>query len=1040
MTMRLSLKNIFPYQKWIAVLCIASLLHGGVYPVVAFARPFDQLPKPGVMVNSSDAYFPPSLAGITIYPDNPLKFDFIIDTGEDQLSDELLHAESEKLIKYFMTTLTVPEKEMWVNLSPYEEDRIIAEGLGQTQMGIDMLGQDYILKQLTASMMYPEDELGADFWDRVYRQAQARFGTTDIPVNTYKKIWIIPEKASVYINGNSVFISNSRLKVMLEEDYLALDANAGRTDHGVGERPADESKTINSVTSQIVREILVPEIEREVNHGRNFALLRQIYHSMILATWYKKNLRESILGQVYVDRNRVSGIDTDDREAKYRIYEQYVEAFEEGVYNYVKEEFDVATQEVIPRKYFSGGKDFSGLAESVLTESVEPNQIRDAAQFVLVRSQTNPIGVDAESLLNVRDPSLLTTTGPSVAQYVTTEITVPTLEGAQEFAVVFPEYVSRDGETIALDPEQVRAELSGALSALSLDTSMFNLSLFTGIRIVDGDVATEIVNTPGVLDIPVSLVLPQVTEGVAVVNEEVATMADAMRVEHLKLVMLYEDGVARGLEPDQMEERNLRYLGGVAPTNREMPFYADAPQADYQVIMPVYNEADILDFILNKVKSAGYLGRLTVVNDASTDESRDILDRWAATEGLDVIHMETNQKKEGAIRRAMEIRAERLGRLPDKTILLDSDTFFDFDVAEGSLDQRIDQVSAYMEDKEIAGVSFRIDALLPENPNILEKTQYAEYVAIRMWNKILSTQGQLWVINGPAGMFRSEELLDTLQNMVPDFETGDLLITVNLMKRGMKVGYYPDVKAQTIIPNTASELFKQRRRWERGTTKVLVDDAGFYRAQFGKRRWLALQTLMHSAIYVGTAAGLLTLPFADSATDVLINFLAAFGINYGVWVGINSAMTLGERNVRREGDQLRLLRWFLVQGFVAPFVTIPARFTGFYDAVSGMIRGTARDPLADKADQKSVASERDQSLLTTEQNPGGIDFNADMLDLTTQGHGIQYDADVLMPDLQSLPVSGFTPIIIEIVPLGNLSIILGVQAVESSSGQLSAAR
>jgi len=43
-----------------------------------------------------------------------------------------------------------------VTQSAYEKDRIIPEQLGQTVMGRDMLAQDYILKQLTASLIYPE--------------------------------------------------------------------------------------------------------------------------------------------------------------------------------------------------------------------------------------------------------------------------------------------------------------------------------------------------------------------------------------------------------------------------------------------------------------------------------------------------------------------------------------------------------------------------------------------------------------------------------------------------------------------------------------------------------------------------------------------------------------------------------------------------------------------------------------------------------------------------------------------------------------------
>ena len=125
------------------------------------------LPQPGTMVNLSPAYRPVLIKGMKVHPENPLLFDFIVDIGQDRLAGEALKKEGEKLIKYFLASLAIPEKDLWVNLSPYEKDRTIPEALSQTDMGRDLLAQDYILKQLTASLIYPEKELGKKFWDTV---------------------------------------------------------------------------------------------------------------------------------------------------------------------------------------------------------------------------------------------------------------------------------------------------------------------------------------------------------------------------------------------------------------------------------------------------------------------------------------------------------------------------------------------------------------------------------------------------------------------------------------------------------------------------------------------------------------------------------------------------------------------------------------------------------------------------------------------------------------------------------------------------------
>ena len=61
------------------------------------------LPEPGTMVNVSSAYVPVIARGLRIHPENPILFDFIIDSGNSGLgaSDTQFKSESEKIIKYF---------------------------------------------------------------------------------------------------------------------------------------------------------------------------------------------------------------------------------------------------------------------------------------------------------------------------------------------------------------------------------------------------------------------------------------------------------------------------------------------------------------------------------------------------------------------------------------------------------------------------------------------------------------------------------------------------------------------------------------------------------------------------------------------------------------------------------------------------------------------------------------------------------------------------------------------------------------------------
>jgi len=346
------------------------------------------LPTPGAMVHLSPEFNPPILKGIKVHPDNPFRFDFILDKGDSHEGSGQLKDDSSRFIKYFLTSLTVPEKDLWVNLSPYEKDRIVPESFGVTEMGRNLLAEDYMLKQITASLIYPEDDIGKKFWKRVYAQASKKYGTTNIPVNTFNKVWIVPQKAVVYENvkAGTAYVVESKLNVMLEQDYLSLSKHEGiQSDQA-------QTKETNELGGQIVREIVIPELVKEVNEGKNFAQLRQVYNSLILAVWYKKKMEDSVLAQVYEDKNKIAGMNIKDPQTKQKIYEQYLHAFKKGVYNYIKEEVDPATQESIPRKYFSGGFTATNLSTSpamAVTHSA-PNLSTVGSNFAMFTVDVRP--------------------------------------------------------------------------------------------------------------------------------------------------------------------------------------------------------------------------------------------------------------------------------------------------------------------------------------------------------------------------------------------------------------------------------------------------------------------------------------------------------------------------------------------------------------------------------------------------------------------------------------------------------------------------
>ena len=370
------------------------------------------LPQPNQLLAVSSPYSSPMLKGVRFNPADPLKLEFIIDTADQGRVDK---EEAAKLVKYFLAGLTLPENDLWVNLSPYEANRIVPEVLSQTDLGKDLLGEDYILKQLASSLTYPETELGKKYWDEINNynrslseprpsihpangrdtQGAARIETTQ----SFNRVWIMPDKATIYENKNTAFITESSMKVMTEEDYLAGRFDTSRS---LSAKRIETNGTLSDRATDAFKTHILPAITQEVNQGQNFATLRQIYNALMLAVWFKEKFKQSFY-KSYIDQKKISGIDLSDKTAKEKIYNLYVEAFKNGAYNYVKREttwsrgqagtgtgspafrrgsvYVPGTGKVTRRQYFSGG--VLPVAHAQTTDKLPPGALTGGQSMVL---------------------------------------------------------------------------------------------------------------------------------------------------------------------------------------------------------------------------------------------------------------------------------------------------------------------------------------------------------------------------------------------------------------------------------------------------------------------------------------------------------------------------------------------------------------------------------------------------------------------------------------------------------------------------------
>lgn len=289
--------------------------------------------------------------GLKFDAGQPVDVQMIIDPADSNASESDIKSQAQTFMEYFMAGLTMRQDQLWVNLSPLEPDRIIPEPLSQTQLGRGLLVQDYLLKQATAKWLDPQRPEGRGVWERVYQELYQEYGDTDLDISQVQKVWIVPDYAEIFETGTQALIVDARLKVMMEDDYLsAIHQREAEEENSGGDRGPGPSEA-----RELLKNILVPVLEKEVNEGDEFVILRQMYHALILAFWYKSRLTGSDFSGQYFDQNHVKGLDTADTDLKETVYQSYLKLFAMGQTSVLQEAYDPAAQQVITRRFQTGG-------------------------------------------------------------------------------------------------------------------------------------------------------------------------------------------------------------------------------------------------------------------------------------------------------------------------------------------------------------------------------------------------------------------------------------------------------------------------------------------------------------------------------------------------------------------------------------------------------------------------------------------------------------------------------------------------------------
>lgn len=181
--------------------------------------------------------------------------------------------------------------------------------------------------------------------------------------------------------------------------------------------------------------------------------------------------------------------------------------------------------------------------------------------------------------------------------------------------------------------------------------------------------------------------------------------------------------------------------------------------------------------------------------------------------------------------------------------------------------------------------------------NLIVKLQRLEYSqSLGIGRCAQSLNDNVLVVSGVIGLYDSTLLREILMDQKLQSVTEDLEITLQLHRKGAKVGYVNFARGSTVAPTKLSALWHQRMRWFTGWIHNTI---GIHRELLTKKSWLS--ALMWYSYIFEYAGAFIDILFVCSFI-FLWNFApdpAFFGLNmlmflpYGLLIGIvNQAIAL----------------------------------------------------------------------------------------------------------------------------------------------------
>lgn len=221
------------------------------------------------------------------------------------------------------------------------------------------------------------------------------------------------------------------------------------------------------------------------------------------------------------------------------------------------------------------------------------------------------------------------------------------------------------------------------------------------------------------------------------------------------------------------------------------------------IVISAYNEEKKIADSIISLKSLDYpkeLYEVIILNDGSTDKTREVVKKYADGKHIIFVDNEKNKGKAACLNQGISLAAGEF------VVCMDADSVVPEDILRKTI--------PYFDNQGVGAVTVSVE--VKNANNFLQKIIQIEYIlGLSLFLRIFSSFNCVHVTPGPFSIYR-KSVLKEIKGFDENNITEDLEIAYRIHKAGYKITNCMNTCVRTITPHNFTGLFRQRRRWYSG--------------------------------------------------------------------------------------------------------------------------------------------------------------------------------------------------------------------------------